>query len=352
VLTDVKLNQDVAKVGIRAAKANGQPDAALIAALTKAGGLDEKKPFTPQRIADILKMAKESGDPVRGEVVYRRAEMNCLKCHGIAGAGGQVGPDMTSIGASAQPDYLLESLLNPNAKIKEGFNSFIVTTIDDKIITGIKVRETKDEMVIRDAEDREITISKADKPEVKPGRSLMPDGLTDALTDAELADLVRFLSELGKGKYLAQPGKIIRRWQTVQQSKELATVINRDRIAAVVTNPDLQWSSVYSTVTGELPISDLPTFRNAKSPLHAVARFQFEVTTAGKVALKFNDSTGLQLWLDGNPIDPAAGLVLDVRPGLHTLTALVDVDARKAPLRAELEEAPNSAVRFRILGGK
>jgi hypothetical protein len=43
---------------------------------------------------------------------------------------------------------------------------------------------------------------------------------------------------------------------------------------------------------------------------------------------------------------------LDVRPGLHTLTALVDVDARKAPLKAEIEEAPDSQVRFRLLGGK
>jgi putative heme-binding domain-containing protein len=352
-LANMKLSPDVAKVGIRAAKANGQPDTALIAALTKAGGLDEKKPFTPQRIADILKMAKETGDVERGERIYRRAEMNCLKCHAVAGAGGQVGPDMTSIGASAQPDYLLESLLNPNAKIKEGYNSFIITTIDDKIITGIKVRETKEEMVVRDAEDREIAISKADKPDVKPGRSLMPEGLTEALTDAELADLVRFLSELGKGKYLAQPGRVIRRWQAVQPTKEFYTVIFRDRVAAIASNPELQWTSVYATVQGDLPGGDLPTFRKGKDgALQAAVRFQFDVTSPGKVTLKLADATGLQLWLDGNPIEPAGSVVLDVRPGLHTVTVLGDLDTRKAPIRAELEEAPESQVRFRIIGGK
>ena len=352
-LADKKLNPDVAKVGIRAARASAQPDAKLIDVLTKAGGLTEpKRTLTPAELEAFLKDVKEQGDPERGEKVYRRAELNCLKCHGIAGAGGQVGPDMTSIGASAQADYLLESLLNPNAKIKEGFNSFIVTTIDDKIITGIKVRETDKELVIRDAEDKEVTISKADKPEIKPGRSLMPDGLTDALTRAELVDLVRFLSELGKGKYLAQPGKVIRRWQAVQQTKELQTVISRDRIAAIVTNPDLQWASIYSTVAGELPIAELPKFRNAKSPLHAAVRFQYEATAAGKASLRIADVTGLQLWLDGNPIEPQANLVLDVRIGLHTITAVVDTDARKTPLRAELEETPDSTARLRIVGGK
>jgi putative heme-binding domain-containing protein len=353
-LADKKLNPDVAKVGIRAARATAQPDAKLIEVLTKAGGLTEpKRTLTPAELDAFLKDVKETGDPVRGEAIYRRAELNCLKCHGIAGAGGQVGPDMTSIGASAQPDYLLESLLNPNAKIKEGFNSFIVTTFDDRIYTGIKVRETPQELVIRDAEDKEITISKADKPEIKPGRSLMPDGATDNLTRAELVDLVRFLSELGKGKYLAQPGKVIRRWQAVTPTKEFYTVISRDRLAAIATNPDLQWTSVYSTVFGDLPISELPTFKMGREgkPQTAV-RFQFEATTAGKASLRIADVTGLQLWLDGVPIEPAINLVLDVRTGLHTLTAVVETEARKVPLRAELEEAPDSPVRLRILGGK
>ena len=64
----------------------------------------------------------------RGELIFRRKDLNCLTCHAIAGAGGAVGPDLTSIGASAQVDYLVESLLQPNKAIKEGYHSLVVTT--------------------------------------------------------------------------------------------------------------------------------------------------------------------------------------------------------------------------------
>ena len=60
----------------------------------------------------------KEGDPFSGEKVYRRQALACTVCHAIGGAGGKVGPDFTSIGASAQPDYLIESILYPNRKIK------------------------------------------------------------------------------------------------------------------------------------------------------------------------------------------------------------------------------------------
>ena len=37
----------------------------------------------------------------RGEAIFRRKALECLKCHAIAGAGGQVGPSLESVGAGA-----------------------------------------------------------------------------------------------------------------------------------------------------------------------------------------------------------------------------------------------------------
>ena len=56
--------------------------------------------------------------------------------HG-GGAGGKIGPDLTSIGASAPPDYLVESLLYPNAKIKEGYHSVLIATKDGKVDVAV-----------------------------------------------------------------------------------------------------------------------------------------------------------------------------------------------------------------------
>ena len=84
----------------------------------------------------LLTDVARTGDPARGEAVFRRNDLNCLKCHAIAGAGGQVGPGLESIGASAQPDYLVDSLLDPGKAVKENYHALVVATSDGKVYTG------------------------------------------------------------------------------------------------------------------------------------------------------------------------------------------------------------------------
>lgn len=49
------------------------------------------------------------------------AQFACNTCHVIAGEGGDVGPDLSKIGAVRDHDYLRRSILDPNAEIAEGF---------------------------------------------------------------------------------------------------------------------------------------------------------------------------------------------------------------------------------------
>ena len=354
-LAGKKLPADTAKLGVQAAKASATPDAKLIDALTLAGSLggakwdlkgDELNAF----LGDVAKL----GDPARGETIYRRDAMNCLKCHAIAGAGGQVGPDMSSIGASAPVDYLLESLLHPDAKIKEGYNSFVVTTVDDRVFNGIKVRESKTELVLRDNENRELTIAVADIAERRNGLSLMPAGLVDGLTRQELLDLTRFLTELGKGQYAATPGKVVRSWQTLTPTPAMYEILNRQRLAAVATNePGLQWAVAYSQVSGDLPAGSVPAFNwNREAPKLSVVRFPLEVTAAGAAQLTLAESAGLTLWLDGQPLETAAAVPLNLTVGAHTVTIAVEWQKRSKPLRVELDEVPGSPARVRLVGGK
>ena len=92
-----------------------------------------------QLLLDVSRL----GEPVRGEAVFRRKDLNCLKCHAIAGAGGQVGPGLESIGASAQPDYLVDSLLEPGKAVKENYHALTVATSEGKIYTGISAVERR-----------------------------------------------------------------------------------------------------------------------------------------------------------------------------------------------------------------
>ena len=160
-LAGKKLDPDTAKLVLRTVRSAPQPSEELIAAVQSAGGLSEAAwKLTPELVAELTKEVQTKGDPARGEAIYRVAANQCLKCHAIGGAGGIVGPDMVSLGATAQIDYLLEALIAPAAKVKENFHSKVVLDQDGQVTSGIVVRDTEQDLVLRDAEDRVVTIAK------------------------------------------------------------------------------------------------------------------------------------------------------------------------------------------------
>jgi putative heme-binding domain-containing protein len=355
-LAKQKLPEDVAKIGVRTVRGTSKDAPALVEALTKAGGLTTgARVLSPEEMKQMIADVAKHGDPARGEAIYRRKDQSCQKCHAIAGAGGQVGPDLASIGASAQVDYLIESLLLPNKVVKENYHSLNIVTRDGKLISGIPVRETKTELVLRDAEDKEVVIPIKSIEAREQGGSLMPEGLTDTLTRPELVDLVRFLSELGKvGPYSVSKARLVRRWQALEPTKEAYELLGRTSFAAAARkDSSLMWTPAYSTVAGTLPLAELPRFES-KGNLNdaAFVRFQLDVSTAGKVKLLVNSAAGLTAWLDGVPAEATETMVLDLKTGPHTLTLAIYLTKRKEGLRVELDDVSGSPARVRIVGGK
>jgi putative heme-binding domain-containing protein len=335
-----KLPADVARVGVRVVRTSGVEAPELVEALTRAGGLTFG-PRTPttEEIRQLAAEVARRGDPARGEAVFRRKDQLCLKCHAIAGVGGQVGPDLGSIGASAPVDYLIQSLLEPNQSVKENYHAVLIATSRGRFFTGIKVRQTRTEVVLRTAEDREVRIPLKEVEEETPSRSLMPDGLTDTLTRGELVDLVRFLSELGKvGPYSVTPAPVVRRWEALEATPGALQVLERDGPAAR-GGPAPTWAPVYSTVAGRLPVGDLPRHRAGKgaSPV-AVVRCRLDVPASGKVRLRLNSARGVALRLDGAPVEAREATEVSLPPGPHTLTFFLDLGVRQEGLRCAVED--------------
>jgi putative heme-binding domain-containing protein len=347
-----KLPADVAKIGLRAAQSTGQPQPELVAALTSAGGITAgPKTLAPAELVALVAEVQKSGDAARGEAIYRRKDLNCLKCHAISGAGGRVGPDLASIGASAQVDYLVESLLDPNKAVKENYHSVVVLTGGGQVVTGVKVRQTEKDLLLRDAEDREIAVPLADIEQQSPGQSLMPANVADALTRAELVDLVSFLSELGKiGPYAVSKARLVRQWEALQPTPEAIHAINRTSFRTAATgDAALKWGPAYTKVSGKLPLADLPMLRvGHELGDTAFVRFALEVSTAGKVRLRFNSAAALTLWVDGDPRDAAAAVDLDLPKGQHMVTVAIALRERRGALRCELEDVPGSSAQAQI----
>ena len=259
-----KLSADAARTALAIVRSVPGGDQELVKAITAAGNLGGPRLFSPTEISQILDDAGKIGDPHRGEEVYRRADMQCLKCHAIGGAGGQVGPDLISLGASAQPDYILESLIEPSKKIKENYNAMLVIDDDGRQYAGIRMLRSGRELILRDAEDRQVVIisAKIESEEDSP-TSLMPTGLVDTLTHRELVDLVKFLSELGKqGDFAVGRTPVVRRWQTPANVPESLARLNRAGLNAALGGADeVAWTSAYCKVNGSLPMSALTVMR-------------------------------------------------------------------------------------------
>ncbi|MFL5245531.1 MAG: PVC-type heme-binding CxxCH protein [Gemmataceae bacterium] len=347
-LAESQVPEDVGKVGIRYLRASGRNVDALVNALTKAARLTGKaRTLTSEEMKQLIADVTSHGDAAKGEAIYRRADLTCLKCHAIGGAGGQVGPDLSSIGGSAQIDYLIDSLLDPNKAIKENYNTLVVTTNKGKVFTGIKIKETSTELVLRDADSKEVSIPNQDIEEKINGNSLMPNGLTDSLTRAELIDLVRFLSELGRTpNYQLSKARLARRWEVLNNTADIRRQVEEGGLSsAAATAPWQSWSAAYSTVAGELPLSDIPRFELSKQQKSVgFVRCQLEAAKPAKVKLGLGSVEGLAVWLDGVKQEVKPELVLNLaKPGLYTFTISIDLEKRRNALRCRLEDVDGTA---------
>ena len=89
---------------------------------------------------------------------------------------------------------MLDSLLNPSARVEPQYAAFNVRTKDDKTYTGVVVKRDATQLLLRDAENKEIKIGGDNVDSVRPSRlSLMPDGQMSGLTPQEAADLLEYL---------------------------------------------------------------------------------------------------------------------------------------------------------------
>jgi putative heme-binding domain-containing protein len=199
-LAEVHLSPDPCKLAHRVLSGAGRSDAALLAALNLAIGLkNQTLKYSPDLVRKLAAEARAQGNAARGRDVFASQLANCTACHRIGDRGGDLGPDLSSLGTGLTLELIVESLLWPNRQIKEGYLATQVSTTDGRLITGYKVKETAEEIHLRDPATKKVhRIARKGIDEMSDVGSLMPEGLTAAMTREEVRDLVRYLSDLGR----------------------------------------------------------------------------------------------------------------------------------------------------------
>ncbi len=116
--------------------------------------------------------------PSAGAEVFASPRFACLSCHRVGDQGGTVGPDLSTAGLCIKADELVESLLWPARKIREGYEALTVATEDGRVIQGYRQSETPEAFTLRDpATGSPIRIARPDIQGVRQGGTLMPEGL-------------------------------------------------------------------------------------------------------------------------------------------------------------------------------
>ena len=356
-IRDADLTVDSAKLALRYLYSIGRTDPGLVSALSAAAGINaEPEPLTPDAMAALLDDLGAHGDPGRGEDIFRRPDVNCMKCHAVAKAGGNIGPDLSAIGASSPPDYLIRSILDPAEAVKEEFQVKTVLTLDGQIFQGIVEEESRDRIVLREADGDERIIPAADVEDEKTGGSLMPAGLTTFMTRGEFIDLVAFLSVLGKpGDYAIRTTPTMQRWRVLPLADADQGVDPDDAggealPAAISSAPPRSWLPAYARVSGDLPIGPILESIDADS---LAIRGEIDVTRAGPIRIEIGAPDGASAWIDDTPADPAEPNVVDLGTGRHALTLRLGPGSEGAAgdVRVEVTRVEDSAAEFTVVGG-
>jgi putative membrane-bound dehydrogenase-like protein len=131
-----------------------------------------------------------SGNPYSGQKLFNTV---CASCHTLFARGGQVGPDLTSYQRSDLEAMLLH-VVNPSAEIREGYESLLIETRDERTLSGFLVERDDKIVVLRGADGQNITLEQNAIVEMRGSAiSLMPEGLLDPLTAEQLRDLFAYL---------------------------------------------------------------------------------------------------------------------------------------------------------------
>lgn len=145
-------------------------------------------------VSDWLARLPADGDARAGAEVFRG---RCASCHLLRGTGHKVGPDLEGLSRRSVED-IVTHILDPDMAINPGYVACVVETLDGRAFTGLLVSRAADAVTLRRPGGEETTLPAEEIADLRVlARSLMPQGLEQGLSPADLRDLVAYLQQRG-----------------------------------------------------------------------------------------------------------------------------------------------------------
>jgi putative heme-binding domain-containing protein len=147
-------------------------------------------PAPPQALPAEL----AGGDPKRGEAVFFGDQAKCSQCHKVGGKGNEVGPDLSDQWRRDRSE-IYRDIFEPSAVINPDYVPYTIALKNGQVLAGIVRAEGADRIRVSDTEAKSTVVPRAEIEELRPSAtSIMPVGLVGAIGEANMRDLLAFLS--------------------------------------------------------------------------------------------------------------------------------------------------------------
>jgi putative heme-binding domain-containing protein len=146
-----------------------------------------------KRLGSQGMLEKATGNAAAGRGIYQKS--GCAGCHRIDNEGGNLGPELTTIGRRRGLKFLVESLVKPDAEVAINYRAVQVVLKSGQTVTGIRVNRDDLSIQIRDRNDNFRTFLMENVQELRFDKpSMMPSYA--AMNQKDLDDLVAYLNSL------------------------------------------------------------------------------------------------------------------------------------------------------------
>lgn len=133
------------------------------------------------------------GKPAAGAEIFANS---CAVCHAFKGVGQAVGPDLAAL-RDKDVDYFVKNILDPNAIVEPRFVAYNVDLKDDRSILGIIKSESASGLTLITGGGQTENVAPASIKEIQASNlSLMPEGLEQAISLAQMADLLAYIKSV------------------------------------------------------------------------------------------------------------------------------------------------------------
>jgi hypothetical protein len=225
-----------------------------------------------------------------------------------------------------------------------------IETKDDLEYNGILVRETGQEIVLRNAQNQEVSVAIANvRKRSNAQTSLMPAGLLDTLPESDRNDLVAFLSRLGRpGEFDASKGGVVRVWRVLPVTHRMDQggweKITKGDFTAKWTAMEsgignITWTTLASLVNGSLTKSEFAALTDMPKSVTLTSLFvgtTFSLAKAGPVTLNVEGIAKPEIWIDGQRLSKLGN---NFSAGTHTLILRLDGAQLPEKIRVKSAEA-------------